>query len=39
MIGEMRCGSLYDEYKVAYNKWFKVDPPPPSFCLAFKAED
>jgi polar amino acid transport system substrate-binding protein len=39
MIGEMRCGSLYDEYKVAYNKWFKVDPPPPSSCLAFKAGD
>jgi polar amino acid transport system substrate-binding protein len=39
MVGEMRCGSLYDEYKVAYNKWFKVDPPPPSTCLAFKAGD
>jgi polar amino acid transport system substrate-binding protein len=37
MVGEMRCGSLYDEYKVAYNKWFKVDPPPPSSCLAFKS--
>jgi hypothetical protein len=24
---------------VAYNKWFKVDPPPPSTCLAFKVGD
>jgi polar amino acid transport system substrate-binding protein len=39
MVGEMRCGSLYEDYKAAYSKWFKVDPPPPSSCLAFKGED
>lgn len=38
MVAEMRCGSLYDEYKAIYNKWFNVDPPPQSTCLAFQAE-
>jgi polar amino acid transport system substrate-binding protein len=37
MVAEMRCGSLYEDYKTIYNKWFKVNPPPPSSCLAFKA--
>jgi polar amino acid transport system substrate-binding protein len=36
MVAEMRCGSLYGDYKSIYNKWFKVDPPPPESCLAFK---
>ncbi|MFQ5757058.1 MAG: transporter substrate-binding domain-containing protein [Acidiferrobacterales bacterium] len=37
MVAEMRCGSLYGEYKVIYNKWFKVDPPSQDTCLAFQA--
>lgn len=27
IVGEMRGGSLFSEYKAIYNKWFGVDPP------------
>lgn len=39
MVAEMRCGSLYDDFKAIYRKWFKVDPPSPASCLSFKAGD
>lgn len=35
LVAEMRCGSLFGEYKETYNKWFGVNPPPPERCLAF----
>ncbi|HEX7074010.1 MAG TPA: transporter substrate-binding domain-containing protein [Hyphomicrobiaceae bacterium] len=37
LVQEMRCGSLYEEYKAIYNKWFNVDPPSPDRCIAFAA--
>ena len=27
VVGEMKEGSLYDDYKTIYHKWFGVDPP------------
>ena len=35
-VGEMRCASLYGDYKAIYNKWFNEDPPSPEKCIAFK---
>jgi len=35
LVAEMRCGSLYGDYKAIYNKWFNVDPPSPEKCIAF----
>jgi ABC-type amino acid transport substrate-binding protein len=35
LVAEMRCASLYGDYKAIYNKWFKVDPPSPEKCIAF----
>jgi polar amino acid transport system substrate-binding protein len=39
MVQEMRCGSLFEEYKEIYNKWFDVNPPSPDRCLAFAATE
>ena len=36
LVAEMRCGSLYGDYQVVYQKWFKTNPPPQETCLAFK---
>jgi polar amino acid transport system substrate-binding protein len=36
LVAEMRCASLYNDYKAIYNKWFEVDPPSPEKCIAFK---
>lgn len=36
LVAEMRCASLYEDYKAIYNKWFDVDPPSPENCIAFK---
>ncbi len=36
LVAEMRCASLYGDYKAIYNKWFEVDPPSPEKCIAFK---
>jgi polar amino acid transport system substrate-binding protein len=36
LVAEMRCGSLYGDYQVIYQKWFKTNPPPQEACLAFK---
>jgi polar amino acid transport system substrate-binding protein len=36
LVAEMRCGSLYAEYQVIYQKWFRTNPPPQETCLAFK---
>ena len=36
LVGEMRCASLYEDYKAIYNKWFNEDPPSPEKCIAFK---
>ena len=36
LVGEMRCASLYGDYKAIYNKWFNEDPPSPEKCIAFK---
>jgi polar amino acid transport system substrate-binding protein len=35
LVQEMRCASLYGDYKAIYNKWFNVDPPSPEKCIAF----
>jgi polar amino acid transport system substrate-binding protein len=35
LVQEMRCASLYEDYKAIYNKWFSVDPPSPEKCIAF----
>lgn len=36
LVAEMRCGSLYGDYQVIYQKWFKTNPPAQETCLAFK---
>jgi polar amino acid transport system substrate-binding protein len=36
LVAEMRCASLYGDYKAIYNKWFNEDPPSPEKCIAFK---
>lgn len=38
LVGEMRCGSLHEEYAAIYNKWFHVDPPSADTCLTFAAK-
>lgn len=38
-VYELRCGSLYEDYSKAYVKWFKVEPPDQSTCLAFSRAD
>jgi polar amino acid transport system substrate-binding protein len=34
IVGEMRDGSLYDDYKAIYKKWFGTDPPAQRWYLA-----
>ena len=34
VVGEMKEGSLYDDYKAIYHKWFGVDPPGQRWYLA-----
>ena len=36
LVAEMRCASLYENYKAIYNKWFNVNPPSPEKCIAFE---
>jgi len=39
LVGEMRCGSLFEDYSSIYKKWFGIDPPSPESCLSFSEQD
>jgi hypothetical protein len=39
LVQEMRCGVLYRDYAIAYEKWFGVKPPSPDTCIAFSQAD